>query len=54
MTRFVTNLLGAKYITSQPYDLERSFQVCVCVCVCVTGSGRVCLPLCVCDWEWEI
>ncbi len=26
MGRFVTNMLGAKYVTSQPYDLERSFQ----------------------------
>ena len=27
MARFVTGLLGAKYVTSQPYDLERSYQV---------------------------
>lgn len=26
MGRFVTNMLGAKYVASQPYDLERSFQ----------------------------
>ncbi|PNW78281.1 hypothetical protein CHLRE_09g403800v5 [Chlamydomonas reinhardtii] len=26
MGRFVTNMLGAKYVTSQPYDLERSYQ----------------------------
>jgi dynein heavy chain len=26
MGRFVTNMLGAKYVTSQPYDLERSFM----------------------------
>ena len=27
MARFVANILGAQYITSQPFDLERSFQV---------------------------
>lgn len=26
MRKFVTNMIGAKYVTSQPYDLERSFQ----------------------------
>jgi dynein heavy chain len=26
MGRFVQNMLGAKYVTSQPYDLERSYQ----------------------------
>eukprot|EP00878_Enallax_costatus_P030256 GHUV01032930.1.p1 GENE.GHUV01032930.1~~GHUV01032930.1.p1 ORF type:complete len:334 (+),score=75.78 GHUV01032930.1:46-1002(+) len=26
MKKFVTNMIGAKYVTSQPYDLERSFQ----------------------------
>lgn len=26
MSRFVTSMIGAKYVTSQPYDLERSFQ----------------------------
>ena len=30
MARFVTGLLGAKYVTSQPYDLERSYQVGCC------------------------
>jgi hypothetical protein len=25
MKKFVTNIIGAKYVTSQPYDLERSF-----------------------------
>jgi dynein heavy chain len=25
MKMFVTNIIGAKYVTSQPYDLERSF-----------------------------
>jgi dynein heavy chain len=31
MTKFVAAMLGDKFVTSQPYDLERSFQVCVCV-----------------------
>jgi hypothetical protein len=26
MKKFVTNMIGSKYVTSQPYDLERSFQ----------------------------
>jgi hypothetical protein len=26
MRKFVTNMIGTKYVTSQPYDLERSFQ----------------------------
>lgn len=26
MARFVANTLGEQYITSQPFDLERSFQ----------------------------
>ncbi|KAF6251999.1 flagellar outer dynein arm heavy chain beta [Scenedesmus sp. NREL 46B-D3] len=26
MRKFVTNMIGSKYVTSQPYDLERSFQ----------------------------
>lgn len=26
MTKFVTNMIGKQYVTSQPYDLERSFQ----------------------------
>jgi hypothetical protein len=26
MGRFVTNTIGSRYITSQPFDLERSFQ----------------------------
>lgn len=26
MKKFVTNMIGAKYVTSQPYDLERSFM----------------------------
>lgn len=25
MRKFVTNIIGAQYVTSQPYDLERSF-----------------------------
>lgn len=27
MSRFVTGLLGSKYVSSQPFDLERSYQV---------------------------
>ena len=27
MARFVANVLGAQYTTSQPFDLERSFKV---------------------------
>jgi hypothetical protein len=27
MTKFVTSMIGAKYVQSQPYDLERSFMV---------------------------
>jgi hypothetical protein len=26
MTKFVSSMLGQKFVTSQPYDLERSFQ----------------------------
>jgi hypothetical protein len=26
MKKFVTNMIGSKYVTSQPYDLQRSFQ----------------------------
>ena len=26
MTKFVSAMLGQKFVTSQPYDLERSFQ----------------------------
>lgn len=26
MTKFVQSMIGPKYVTSQPYDLERSFQ----------------------------
>ena len=26
MGRFVTSTIGSRYITSQPFDLERSFQ----------------------------
>jgi hypothetical protein len=47
LNKFVTGLLGAKYCTSQPYDLERSYQVrdvCVdCVWIYVTiNSGHEC------------
>lgn len=27
MSKFVANTLGKEYITSQPYNLEKSFQV---------------------------
>lgn len=26
MKKFVTNMIGAKFVTSQPFDLEHSFQ----------------------------
>ena len=26
MTKFVNAMIGAKYVTSQPFDLERSFK----------------------------
>lgn len=29
MSRFVSNTLGKHYVTAKPFDLERSFQVCL-------------------------
>lgn len=31
MQRFVSNTIGKEYTASQPYDLERSFQVSTCM-----------------------
>ena len=37
MARFVANTLGEQYITSQPFDLERSFQARLVLRQCFPG-----------------
>eukprot|EP00983_Pelagomonas_calceolata_P123868 1161047-Pelagomonas_calceolata.AAC.53 len=41
MTKFVAAMLGDKFVTSQPYDLERSFQVRASRSMCRVGRFRI-------------